>query len=122
MARRQGPNRTSVETVAGGETFEAVHAAATADLDQLVRRLRSLSPRAWESRRGPVQAALAGLVAITAELEGRPLEAPTVPDHVLADAIAVVGGDALSILKGSSDVERLVEVRELLERVLDQTR
>lgn len=71
----------------------------------MVRRLRALSPRAWETRRAAARRALARLVALQAETEGVPLKPPEVPDHTLGDAIAVVGGDLLDTAGiASSDV------------------
>jgi hypothetical protein len=64
------------------------------DLDRLVRRLRGLTPRGWQAndRVGAVRRLAADLVAIGAE--GHRL--PEMPDHALADVIAVVGADALA--------------------------
>jgi predicted amino acid-binding ACT domain protein len=64
------------------------------ELDQLVRRLRGLSTRAWRGndRVGVVRRLADDLVALGGE--GHSL--PDVPDYALADVIAVVGADALA--------------------------
>jgi hypothetical protein len=66
-------------------------ATGQSDLDRLVRRLRHLSPREWERRRDAVRATLEALAAMTAPGH----ELPVLPDHALADAVAVLGADAL---------------------------
>jgi hypothetical protein len=65
------------------------------DLDRLVRRLRGFSSRAWRTndRSGVVRRLADDLVAIGGE--GHRL--PEIPDHALADVIAVVGADALAV-------------------------
>jgi hypothetical protein len=62
------------------------------ELDRFVRRLRGLSPRVRPTRvRSDAARRLAAdLVAVAGT--GRLL--PAVPDHALADVIAVVGADA----------------------------
>jgi hypothetical protein len=107
--------------VAGDTSFEADLQLAAADLDRLVRRLRSLSQAAWRSRREPVQAALAALVAMSVELEGRQMDVPKLPDHVLADGIAVIGGDVLAAIAVSKST-KLPLFSQLIERALAQTR
>lgn len=82
----------------GGKPTEADLAAAADNLARLVRRVRSLSPRALQQRREPLRTALARLVALEAELEGRHLEPPNVADHMVADVIAVIGGEILDHL------------------------
>ena len=104
------------------DSFHPDLVAATADLAKLVRRLRSLSPRAWVDRRAPVQAALNGLVALNGKLEGRRLDAPVVADHVFADAVAVIGGDVLKALAQSQDRTGLDLAVQLIEDALAKTR
>ena len=82
------------------------------DLDRLVRRLRALTPRSWQVRdRSAVVRRLADdLVAIGGE--GHHL--PQVPDHALADVIAVVGADALAVDEAAAS--------HLLAAALEETR
>jgi hypothetical protein len=63
------------------------------DLDRLVRRLRSYSPRTWRDagRLERVRRLVGDLVEVGAP--GR--VAPDLPPHVLPDAVAVLGADAL---------------------------
>ena len=65
------------------------------ELDRLVRRLRGLTPRGWQTheRVGVVRRLADDLVAIGGE--GHTL--PDVPDYALADVIAVVGADAIKV-------------------------
>jgi hypothetical protein len=105
-----------------GASFEADLAAVEADLAQVVRRLRSLSPRSWRPRRSAADALLAGLVELAARLERRPLDPPSVPDHVLADAIAVIGGDVVDAIAAGRDRESLTVVSLLFRDALDGTR
>jgi hypothetical protein len=64
------------------------------ELDRLVRRLRGLSARAWQTGRAEVVRRLAAdLAAIGAP--GRTL--PDLPDHALADVIAVLAADAQDV-------------------------
>lgn len=102
--------------------LEAELTAAREDLALLIRRLRSLSPRARTDRADAVRAALAGLVALDHRLEGGPPQPPNVADHILADAIAVIGGDVLETIVVGRDRSVLTEVTGLLERALSQTR
>jgi hypothetical protein len=81
------------------------------ELDRLVRRLRGFSPRAWRAD-GRVESVSALLGALAA-LEGRP--APAVPGHALADAVAVLGHDAL-------DAGHAERVGELVAEALRRTR
>jgi hypothetical protein len=87
---------------------------AGADLDRLVRRLRSLTSRAWRTgERAAVVRALAEQLAAIGS-PGRQL--PEIPQHALADAIAVLGQDALD------QPARTPEVRLLIEDALAATR
>ncbi len=108
--------------MAGGTAFEADLADAEASLSRLVGRLRVLSPKSWQTYRAPVRLALSRLVALNADLEGRTLAAPDVADHVLADAIAVVGGDVLMLLSRAAAADSLVEVQAVLDQALAETR
>jgi hypothetical protein len=83
-----------------------------ADLDRLVRRLRAFSPEAVAARRGPISELLVALADLTAP--GRHL--PDLPDHALADAIAVLGHDALA------DDRARAALGGLLTAALDRTR
>jgi hypothetical protein len=107
--------------VTADEPFEVRLSAAVTDLEKLVRRLRSLSPAAWRDRGRPVRETLSGLVALSSELEGRPLETPEVADHVLADAVAVIGGDVLSAA-ASGHPAALSRAQELISSALNDTR
>ena len=82
------------------------------DLDRLVRRLRSLTPRGWraQDRAAVVRRLAADLVAIGGE--GHRL--PDLPDHALADVIAVVGADALAKDEAATS--------KLLAAALEETR
>ena len=82
------------------------------DLDRLVRRLRSLTPRSWQAkdRAGVVRRLADDLVAIGGE--GHRL--PEVPDFALPDVIAVVGADALAVDAAAAS--------RLITTALDQTR
>ena len=89
--------------------------AARADLDKLVRRLRTYTARAWRARdRAAVIRQLAvDLAALSAP--GRPV--PEIPDHALPDAVAVLGTAALDAPGGGRDAHRLI--REVLESTRD---
>lgn len=110
------------QSVPGGDAFQPDLAAATTDLERLVRRLRSLSQRSWRERRAAAQAALDGLAALDARLEGRQLDTPTVPEHALADALAVIGGDVLDAIAMLDDRSALDTTIHLLEVALERTR
>jgi hypothetical protein len=98
-------------------------ALATDVLARLVRRLRSLSRSAWLSRREAVEIALMRLVAITSRMEGlMPRALPSIADHALADAMAVVGGDALAGLEVTVDSSSLADVIAELRAALEATR
>jgi hypothetical protein len=102
--------------------YERELSAAQGDLDRLTRRLRSLSARARAERSAVISAALHDLVAIAAAVEGRPLAPPAVADHVLADAVAVIGADVLERLVECPDELRLAAAGRVLGRTLDETR
>jgi hypothetical protein len=96
-------------------TGDVERAAAEADLARLVRRLRAFSRRAWSQRdvEQQVRALAQTLVAIGGEGHQLPTDLPT---HSLADVVAVVGHDALSV-DGATPA-----VRALLLGALDATR
>jgi hypothetical protein len=89
-------------------------AAARARLERLVRRLRGFSPRAWAhgGRAVVVRRLAVDLAAIAAP--DRAL--PEVPDHALADVVAVIGHDAIDA------VGNVADIRRLLDEALDATR
>lgn len=89
------------------------------ELDRLVARLRHLSPAEWPVRRGAVLTALSELAALGDALE--PHQVPALPDHALADALAVIGGDALDAAQRSADPQRRAAVDEALRRLLEET-
>jgi hypothetical protein len=79
---------------------------ARADLDKLVRRLRGYTVRTWRSagRADRIRRLAIELAAIS-----RPGQAlPEVPDHALADAIAVLGLAALDTEGGAPEAHRLL--------------
>jgi hypothetical protein len=79
--------------------YDELLGLVAAELTRLIRRLSSLSGRAWSNRRDPVIALLAALAALDAGLEHtEPHAVPELPDHGLADALAVIGGDLLEAL------------------------
>jgi len=87
---------------------------AGADLDRLVRRLRGLSPRAWQTagRRAAVHRLLEQLAALSAPDH----RLPELPDFALADAVAVLGHDALA------DPAHAEGAAQLLRDALDHTK
>jgi hypothetical protein len=98
-------------------------AFAEAELGRLVRRLRSLSPAAWQERRSSVLPGLGRLVVLTALAERQEvLELPAPADHVLADVAAVVGGDAIIALGIGPDDNLLADVIAEIRGILDVTR
>jgi hypothetical protein len=94
------PQRVAV----GGEGYDELVSLAAAELDRLIRRMSQLSARAWSTRREPVLRLLRELAALDSALEstGRH-DVPDLPDHALADATAVIGGDMLEALSGTPD-------------------
>jgi len=66
------------------------------DLDRLVRRLRGLTPLAWaaQDRRATILRLAEELAEVGAE--GHRLPAG-LPDHAMADVIAVLGADAAAV-------------------------
>jgi hypothetical protein len=104
------------------DAFDTELASAREDLGRLVRRLRSLSPASWRDRQAAARAALDGFVALEVQLESAPLTPPMLATHVLPDAIAVVGGDALEAIAATADRSALATARTLLESALAATR
>ena len=85
-----------------------------AELDRLVRRLRGLSKRAWDT--GERRAAVHELLARLADLSAWGHTLAPLPDHALGDAVAVLGHDALA------DPEHAEGAAQLLRDALDKTR
>jgi hypothetical protein len=84
--------------------YDELLGLVAAELTRLIRRLSSLSARAWASRRDTVTALLARLADLEAGLaETSPHRVPELPDHGLADALAVIGGDLLEALVSHLD-------------------
>jgi len=77
-----------------------------ADLDKLVRRLRGYTARTWRSngRAEAVRRLATDLAALSAP--GRAV--PEIPDHALADAVAVLGMAALDAEGGALEAHRLL--------------
>ena len=97
-------------------------AVARDDLDRLVRRLRHLSPAAWRSRRAAVVALLERLADLGGTFAIWPERMlPDLPDHALADAVAVLGGDLLEVVPvvGGGDV--LEPLRQAIGECLSRT-
>lgn len=90
----------------------AYSAPVRPDLDQLVRRLRHLPPGAWPERRDAVRSLLVALAG--------PRPVPDLPDHALADAVAVIGSDAIVAAAGDPDAEAAVTAA--LQAALTATR
>jgi len=83
------------------------------EIDQLVRRLRGFSARAWATggRRDAVRRLCAELVVL-----GEPGHVlPDLPDHALGDAVAVLSQEATR--NGRRD-----EVAAAVRRALEETR
>jgi hypothetical protein len=97
--------------------------AVEADLDRLVQRLRGLSPSAWRSRQDVVDDLLSDLEQVTANLERRPSRPiPALPDYAKADAVAVLGADAVAGIVDSDESSRLDELARLVGQALARTR
>jgi hypothetical protein len=81
---------------------------ARGELARLALRLRSLSPLAWRSRRKVVVATLNRLAELAGQAEHRELPlVPPVADYALADAVVVIGGDAIAALAAEPDDDLL---------------
>ncbi len=96
-------------------TGDDERAAAEAELNRLVRRLRGFSRRAWsrDAVEQQVRALAEALVVIGGEGHQLPSDLPT---HALGDVVAVVGHDALKT-EGAAPA-----VRTLLLSALEATR
>jgi hypothetical protein len=95
-------------------------AIAHDDLVRLVYRLRNLSVGAWRGRRAAVVLLVDQLAALSAQLEHRGApKLPELADHVLTDAVAVIGGDVLDALSTDPDLasqaRALADIRAALE-------
>jgi hypothetical protein len=93
-----------------------------AELDQLVRRLRLFTPRTWRTHREGIQHLIKGLVRLAERAENASLIAPDVPDHVLADAVAVIGADLVEALRTGASPVLLKDLRDLIAAALVATR
>jgi hypothetical protein len=103
--------------------YDEALSLARGELARLVLRLRSLSQAAWRPRRKSVIAALARLAELSGLAEHRAVPpVPAVADHALADAVAVIGGDALAALATDPDEEILAEVVAAMREALTLTR
>jgi hypothetical protein len=84
--------------------YDELLAVAAGELARLIRRLAALSGRAWSTRREPVVGLLGQLAALDAVVEDTTSHpVPDLPDHALADALAVIGGDVLEALGSRRD-------------------
>jgi hypothetical protein len=98
------------------EAYDELLGLAAVELTRLIRRLSHLSGRAWSTRREPAFGLLARLAELDDRLEGTgPHDVPDVPDHGLADALAVIGGDVLESLVSRRDAV-------VLDRVIAELR
>lgn len=105
------------------ESYEELLGLAAAELARLVRRLTQLSSRAWSPRRDPVRVLLRELAALDDALEGGGRhDVPPLPDHALADATAVIGGDTLEALSSRPDPAALGRVLAELRAAWAATR
>ena len=89
------------------------------EVEQLVRRLRGLSARAWSTggRRDAVRRLCADLVAL-----GEPgHDLPDLPDHALGDAVAVLSQEAFEFQAAQQNGRR-DEVAAAVRRALEETR
>jgi hypothetical protein len=106
-----------------GDAYDEQLALAEAELERLVRRLRSPSTSAWRSRRAPVEACLERLVQITAAAERRAMpKLPRIADHALADAMVVIAGEALSALAANRQASAMASMVAELREALESTR
>jgi hypothetical protein len=93
------------------DAYDELLGLAAAELTRLIRRLSSLSGRAWATRREAAVALLTGLAALDVALEGTgPHPVPDLPDHAFADALALIGGDVLEALVAHRDPASLDRV------------
>jgi hypothetical protein len=102
--------------------FRIQLAAASADLERLVARLGRLSPLAWRTRREAIETLLRTLVAICERQQGRPLRAPDLEAHVLADAVAVIGREVVDTIGTEPDLEQVADLRAAVDAALAATR
>jgi hypothetical protein len=105
------------------DRYDDLLAAAAGDLDRLVRRCRSLTARGWEARRQPVTALLTKLAELSRLAEhGDAHVVPELPDHALADAVAVIGTDVIEALHLVPDSDLVERLGDALCASLDATR
>jgi crotonobetainyl-CoA:carnitine CoA-transferase CaiB-like acyl-CoA transferase len=103
--------------------YDEALSLARGELARLVLRLRSLSPAAWRPRRKSVVIAVARLAELSGEAEQRAVPAlPAIADHAFADAVAVIGGDALAALATRPDEGLLAAVVATMREALTITR
>jgi hypothetical protein len=103
--------------------YDEALSLARGELARLVLRLRSLSQAAWRPRRKSVISALGKLAELCGLAEQRGVPTlPAVADHALADAVAVIGGDALAALTVRPDEEILAAVVAAMREALTLTR
>jgi hypothetical protein len=96
---------------------------ARGELARLALRLRSLSPLAWRPRRKVVVQTLSRLAELGGRAEHREVPAvPIVADHALADAVVVIGGDAIAALAAEPDDDLLDAFVALVQEAREATR
>jgi hypothetical protein len=105
-----------------GERLDDGLGLSRADLGRLVQRLSRVSPLGWRAIRSPVAAFLATMVELSERQQGRPLTLPDLSDHMLADAVAVIGGEVLDTLAESPDAATLEAARGAITAALAATR
>jgi hypothetical protein len=97
-------------------------ALASADLARLERRLRALSAAASASQRATVMTTLGRLAEVSASAAGREQQAlPPIADHALADALVVLGQDAVESLATHPDERTLTSMIETLQEAFQAT-
>ena len=102
---------------------EASLLAATADeFERLIARLSRFSPRSVRIHRDAIDALMVVLVLCCAQQQGRTLEVPTPDDHAVADAVAVIGREAIAALVVTPDSSLLATVRTAVATALAATR
>lgn len=105
------------------DRYDEVLGLAAGELERLLRRLGQLTPRAWSTRREPVVTLLRQLAALDAAVEQTPrADVPDLPDHALADATAVIGGDVLEALSDTRDRAALDQLLRELRATWTATR
>jgi hypothetical protein len=106
-----------------GDGYDERLALADGELARLVRRLRSLPPASWDRRRRAILMVLDQLSAVTAAAENTAVPAlPDLPDHALADAVAVLGGDVIVALNVRPDGDLLASFTAAVRGALNASR